>query len=62
MSPGDYVIADGSGIVFVPAPRISEVLDIADRIAKKQNAMVAAVRAGRSVVEVMHDREFEKAV
>ncbi|MBA4221896.1 MAG: diguanylate cyclase [Methylobacterium sp.] len=62
VSPGDYVIADGSGIVFVPAPRISEVLDIADRIAKKQNAMVAAVRAGRSVVEVMHDREFEKAV
>lgn len=61
VAPGDYVIADGSGIAFVPADRIGEVLDIAERIARKQEAMVAAVRAGRSVVEVMHDREFEKA-
>jgi 4-hydroxy-4-methyl-2-oxoglutarate aldolase len=55
----DYVIADRCGSVFIPAARIGEVLDLAERIARRQDGMVAAVRAGRSVAEVMHDREFE---
>lgn len=55
----DYVIADRCGTVFVPAARIADVLDMAERIARRQDGMVAAVRAGRSVAEVMHDREFE---
>jgi regulator of RNase E activity RraA len=55
----DYVIADRCGTVFVPAARIKEVLDLGERIAKRQDVMVAAVRAGRSVAEVMHDKEFE---
>lgn len=55
----DYVIADRCGTVFVPAARIDEVLDLADRIARRQDGMVNAVRAGRSVEEVMHDKEFE---
>jgi hypothetical protein len=55
----DYVIADRCGSVFVPAPRIEEVLDLGERIARRQEGMVAAVRAGRSVAEVMHDKEFE---
>lgn len=55
----DYVIADGCGTVFVPADRIEQVLDLGERIARRQDGMVAAVRAGRSVAEVMHDKEFE---
>lgn len=55
----DYVIADRCGTVFVPADRIEEVLDLGERIARRQAGMVAAVRAGRSVAEVMHDKEFE---
>ena len=55
----DYVIADRCGTVFVPASRIEEVLDLSERIARRQDGMVAAVRAGRSVEEVMHDKEFE---
>ena len=55
----DYVIADRCGTVFVPALRIDEVLDLGERIARRQDGMVAAVRAGRSVAEVMHDKEFE---
>ncbi|MEC8482505.1 MAG: RraA family protein, partial [Pseudomonadota bacterium] len=35
------------------------VLDLAERIETRQNGMVAAVREGRSVAEVMHDKEFE---
>ncbi|EPE93810.1 RraA family protein [Rhizobium grahamii] len=55
----DYVIADRCGTAFVPAARIEEVLDLGERIARRQDGMVAAVRSGRSVEEVMHDKEFE---
>lgn len=56
---GDYVIADRCGTVFVPAAQIAQVLDLGECIATRQDAMVAAVRAGRPVAEVMHDKEFE---
>jgi regulator of RNase E activity RraA len=59
VAEGDYVIADRCGSVFVPASRIDEVLDLAERIARRQDGMVQAVRAGRSVEDVMHDKEFE---
>ncbi|WP_244789139.1 RraA family protein [Cupriavidus pauculus] len=55
----DFVIADRCGTVFVPANRIEEVLDLGERIARRQDGMVKAVRSGRSVEEVMHDKEFE---
>lgn len=55
----DYVIADRCGTVFVQQTRIAEVLDLAERIARRQDGMVSAVREGRSVADVMHDKEFE---
>lgn len=55
----DYVIADRCGTVFVPASRIDAVLELGEKIMRRQDGMVAAVRAGRPVVEVMHDKEFE---
>ncbi|SFQ36852.1 RraA family protein [Variovorax sp. 770b2] len=54
----DFVIADRCGAVFVPAARIDEVLDIAERTAAKQAGMVSRIRAGQSVAEAMHDRNF----
>lgn len=59
VSEDDYVIADRCGTVFVAADRIEEVLDLGERIARRQDGMVQAVRSGRSVEEVMHDKEFE---
>ena len=55
----DYVIADRCGTVFVPQERIADVLALGERIARRQQGMVAAVRAGRPVADVMHDKEFE---
>ncbi len=55
----DYVIADRCGTVFAPAAHIEAVLNLAERIARRQEGMVQAVRAGRCVAEVMHDKEFE---
>ncbi len=57
--PDDFVIADRCGTVFIPAARMDEVLDLGERIARRQEGMVAAVRSGRPVAEVMHDKEFE---
>jgi regulator of RNase E activity RraA len=50
---GDYVIADGSGVVFIGADRIEEVLAIAEKIAEKERLMTADVLAGKPVSEVM---------
>lgn len=58
VSPGDHVIADRSGVVFVPAGRVGEVLDLAERIAAREAQMIEAVRAGHLVTEVMHDSRF----
>jgi regulator of RNase E activity RraA len=51
--PGDFVIADGSGVVFVPKARIEEVLLAAEEIAAKERAMAAAVESGKPVSRVM---------
>lgn len=55
----DYVIADQCGTVFVPAARIEEVVELAERIDRRQALMVKEVRAGKPVSEVMHDTKFE---
>lgn len=55
----DYVIADNCGTVFVTQAHIGQVLDLAERIARRQAGMVDAVRAGRSVADVMHDSQFD---
>ncbi|MFJ3451063.1 RraA family protein [Pseudomonas sichuanensis] len=59
VAEGDYVLADTCGTVFVPQVHIGQVLDLAERIARRQAGMVEAVRAGRSVAEVMHDSQFD---
>ncbi|WP_448652079.1 RraA family protein [Pseudomonas fluorescens] len=55
----DFVIADRCGTVFIPAAVIERVLDLGERIAAREAAMVDAVRSGRSVADVMHDSQFE---
>ena len=55
----DYVLADRCGSVFIPAERIEEVIALAERITRREDGMVEAVRNGRSVEDVMHDKEFE---
>ncbi len=53
VNPGDLVLADGSGVVFVPQAHESEVLDKAEEIAAKEAAMAKAVEEGNPVSEVM---------
>jgi 4-hydroxy-4-methyl-2-oxoglutarate aldolase len=58
VSPGDFVIADGSGVVFVASARAGEVLAAAEEIAAREAEMTKAVLAGQSVVDVM-GRNYE---
>jgi 4-hydroxy-4-methyl-2-oxoglutarate aldolase len=53
VSPGDYVVADGTGVVFVRAADIEAVLKGADAVVARERAMVAALRQGTPVTEVM---------
>jgi regulator of RNase E activity RraA len=57
--PGDLVIADASGVVFVPRAREAEVLAQAEALAEREAAMATAIRAGRSVLEVMETMGYE---
>lgn len=56
--PGDYVVADASAVVFVPQAEIARVLDAAEAIAARERAMVAALREGTPISEVM-GRNYE---
>lgn len=53
VKPGDYAIADNSGVVFVPSAEIERVLAAAERIAAREAAMAQALRDGRPVSSVM---------
>lgn len=55
----DYVIADRCGVVIIAFDQIDAVLELAERIKSRQDGMVEAVKTGRSVEDVMHDKEFE---
>lgn len=51
--PGDWVLADSSGVVFVPAARADEVVAVAEGLAERERQMLARVRDGEPVSEVM---------
>jgi len=53
VEPGDLVIADGSGVVFIPKVSEAQVIEKAEEIAAREAAMAAAVEAGKPVSEVM---------
>jgi 4-hydroxy-4-methyl-2-oxoglutarate aldolase len=57
--PGDLVIADASGAVFVPRAREADVIGQAEALAGREAAMADAIRKGRSVLEVMETMGYE---
>jgi 4-hydroxy-4-methyl-2-oxoglutarate aldolase len=58
VSPGDLVLADGSGVAFVTADRAEEVIESAEMIAAREAKMKEAVLSGDPIVEVM-GRDYE---
>jgi regulator of RNase E activity RraA len=58
--PGDYVLADRSGVVFVPAEKAEEVIARAEELFQKEEDMVREIRSGRSMLEVDTAFNYEK--
>jgi regulator of RNase E activity RraA len=59
VSPGDFVLADGSGVVFVPKQHLAEAVRRAERIVERERLMVAALRNGEPITEVV-GRDYEQ--
>jgi regulator of RNase E activity RraA len=53
VSPGDYVIADASAVVFIREADIARVLDTAEKVVAKEKLMAEAIRAGTPIGQVM---------
>ena len=51
--PGDFVIADRSAVIFIPADTIDRVLDGAEIIVARESAMAKALAGGTPISEVM---------
>jgi len=53
VSPGDYVVADASAVVFVQSGDIERVLDAAEAVADRERQMVADLKNGLPPAQVM---------
>jgi len=53
--PGDVVMADEGGVVVIPRARVTEVLGAAQRLAGREAAIEAEVRAGIPLAQAMRD-------
>lgn len=52
--PGDWVLADSSGVVFVPAARAEEIIALAEGLAAREQQMLQRIRNGEAVSAVMN--------
>ncbi|MDO8458473.1 MAG: RraA family protein [Burkholderiaceae bacterium] len=53
VQPGDYVLADGSAVIFIAAANIDRVLEAAEMIVAKEAAMAKAILSGTPIGQVM---------
>jgi regulator of RNase E activity RraA len=59
--PGDYVVADRSGVVVIPAGIAEDVAAEAEHMHEQELRMLAALRDGEPVTKVM-DRRYEDMI
>ncbi|KAM5517494.1 ribonuclease e inhibitor rraa dimethylmenaquinone methyltransferase [Fusarium oxysporum f. sp. phaseoli] len=58
----DYVIANTCGVVFIPADRIQDVLELGERINRRQNGMVQSARPNKPQNPDMANPEDQELV
>jgi 4-hydroxy-4-methyl-2-oxoglutarate aldolase len=51
--PGDYVLADGSAVVFLAQMDAEKILEAAESIAGREAAMAKALQSGKPITDVM---------
>jgi 4-hydroxy-4-methyl-2-oxoglutarate aldolase len=52
VNPGDLVYADCNGIVFIPPEKVVEVVDAAEKLHQREEAMIEQIKAGKDPMEV----------
>jgi regulator of RNase E activity RraA len=57
--PADLVIADGSGVVFIPREKAGEVIAEAEKVAQQEARMAEAIRRGLSAAEALEKLGYE---
>ncbi|WP_416139353.1 RraA family protein [Halomonas sp. HK25] len=50
---GDYIAADNSAVILIPASRIEEVIETAEMIVRKEAVMAKAILTGQPIGDVM---------
>ena len=58
ITAADVVAADDDGVLFLPADRVDELLDLAEAIRDTEGAQASRIRAGQSLREQVHFAEF----
>lgn len=53
IEPGDIIVADGTGVVVLPAARAMEIITVAEPLARDDDAAVADLKAGLTFSKAM---------
>jgi regulator of RNase E activity RraA len=53
VNPGDWVIADGSGVVFMAAANVNDIVEEAEALARREAMLIAEIDKGIPVSQVM---------
>jgi len=56
VNPGDYVIADGSGVVFIAKSKIEKVLSTASEIFAREIEIIKKIKNGEKIVNIMGEK------
>lgn len=59
VSPGDYVVADGSGVIFIPGDEVEQVLELAARFQEFEREIKQRITEGADIVDVHEDLNYE---
>lgn len=62
VNPGDVVMADMNGVVFIPVDRAEEVLKISIGLFEAETAMVEKIKSGKSFLQVDKESGYDKAL
>lgn len=58
---GDWIVADSDGVAVIPAARVQDVVVASRARAEKESQMFAALRAGRTTLELLDLEETKVA-
>ena len=57
--PGDIVMGDITGVVFIPQERLEDVVAKAETLLEKEEAMCCDIKSGMSMMEVDKKYNYE---